>query len=376
MDFNLTEDQKLIRDMVREFAENELAELAVELDANAEFPKAVLKKMAELGLLGLTAPEKYSGGEMDIISVLIAIEELAKACASTATIFALHNLVVSDAIARFGTEEQKKKHLTKLATGKSIGSIGLMEPDTEKVFSDLELAASHNGDGYILNGEKRMLIGGDNADLFLVFAKSVENDIEIFIVEKGTDGFTFDSDEDTLGLRATKTNTAKFENCALPTENLLGDETKQVYYFKEIYEIGKLAISAVAVGIAQNALKQSIEHSLQRKQFDTLISEFEGLRWMMAQMESDIVNARNSLYYAASLKAEGKSAEKECAIAKMTASRMATKVTIDAIQIRGGYGYMKDYPIERLFRDAKATEFVMGTVATQKSIIAGKILGK
>jgi len=376
MDFNLTEDQKLIRDMVREFAEKELAELAVELDANAEFPKAVLKKMGELGLLGLAIPEKYSGGEMDIISVIVAIEELAKACASTATIFAVHNLVVSDAIARFGTVEQKKKYLPKLAMGKSIAGIGLMEPDAENAFADLELSASRNGNGFVLNGEKRMLLGGDNADLFLIFAKDGEDNIRIFLVEKGIDGFAFDSDEDTLGLRAVKSGAAKFENCELLAENLLGDETKQTDYFKEIQEIGKLAVSAVAVGIAQSALKQGIEHSLQRKQFDKLISEFEGLRWMMAQMESDIANARNSLYFAAMLKCEGKPAEKECAIAKLTASQMATKVTIDAIQIRGGYGYMKDYPIERLFRDAKATEFVMGTVATQKNIIAGKILDK
>ena len=376
MDFSLTEDQKLIRDMVREFAEKELVELAVELDADAEFPKAVLKKMGELGLLGLAVPEKYSGGEMDIISVIIAVEELAKACASTATIFAVHNLVVSDAIARFGSDEQKKKYLPKLATGKSIAGIGLMEPDAETAFGDLELAASRNGDSFELNGEKRMLLGGDNADLFLVFAKDNDDNIKIFLVEKSFDGFSFDGDEDTLGLRATKSGAAKFENCELPADSLLGDETKQSDYFKEIQEIGKLAISAVAVGIAQSALKQSVEHSLQRKQFDKYIAEFEGLRWMMAQMESDIANARNSLYFAAMLKCEGKPAEKECAIAKLTASQMATKVTIDAIQIRGGYGYMKDYPIERLFRDAKATEFVMGTVATQKNIIAGKILGK
>ncbi len=374
MDFNLTEDQKLIRDMVREFAEKELAELAAELDEKGEFPKGILKKMGELGLLGLAIPEKYSGGEMDIISIIIAIEEIAKACASTAVIFAAHNLILSWVIVQFGTDEQKKKYLPKLATGQTIASIGMMEPDMESGFADVELIAARDGDNFILNGTKRLVLGGNEAGIFLIFAKDEEDKVKAFLVEKGTDGFTIDKDEDTLGLRAAKSCIVKFDNCKIPGENLLGDEAKQTAYFKEIQEIGKLAISAVGLGIAQSALKQSIEHSQQRQQFGKYIAEFEGLQWMMAQMESDIASARNNLYFAATLKTEGKPAEKECAIAKLTAAQMAVKTTIDAIQIRGGYGYMKDYPIERLFRDAKATEFIMGTIGAQKDIIARKLL--
>jgi len=373
MDFNLTEDQKLIRDMVREFAEKELADLAAEFDEKREFPKGILKKMGELGLLGLAIPEKFDGSEMDLLSIILATEEIAKTCASTAVIFAIHNLVLSSAIAKFATDEQKK-YLSKLATGKMLAGFGLMEPDSADSISDLNLIASKNGDEFILSGTKRMILGGDEADLFIVFARDEMNNILIFVIEKG--GFSLDSDDDTLGLHAAKCMTAKFDDCKISIENLLGNPTGQADYFKEIQEIGKLAISAVGLGIAQTALKLSIEHSGQRKQFGQFIGEFEGLQWMMAQMHTGIASMRNNLYHAVALKDEGKPAEKECAVAKLTSAQITVKATIDAIQIRGGYGYMREYPLERMFRDAKATEFILGTMQTQKKIIAKKIQGK
>jgi len=376
MDFNLTEDQKLIRDMVREFAEKELAELAAELDDKREFPKIALKKMGELGLLGLAVPEKYSGGEMDISSVLIAAEELGKACASSAVIFAAHNLVVSRAIAQFGTDAQRNKYLPQLAMGKIIAGISLMEPDCEDEIVDMQLVAARDGDSFMLNGTKRMLLGGANVSLFLILAKDGGNAIHAFIIEKGAVGFNLGDDEDTLGLRATKCAIATFGNCRIPANALLGDSSAQFDCFHEMREIGKLAISAIGIGIAQTALKLSVEHSWQRRQFDKFIGEFDGLRWMMAQMECDIASARNNLYCAAALKHEGKPATKECAIAKLTASQLAVKATTDAIQIRGGYGYMREYPLERMFRDAKAIEFMLGTPQTQKKIIAEKVMGK
>ena len=374
MDFNLSEDQKLIRDMSREFAEKELKDYAVEIDEKREFPKNVLKKMSQLGLLGLAIPEKFSGNEMDILSIVIAIEEIAKVCASTAVICAIHNLVVSYAISQFGTEEQKRKHLPKLAQGKEISGISLMEPDAESLITDLDLITSQQGEKYILNGKKRLMLGGNTADLFLVFAKDEQSKIKIFLIEKGMDGFIFDKEENTLGLRGIKSCELSFEKCQIPKENLLGKDMEQTLYLKKISDMGKIAISAVAIGIAQSALDMSIEYSLQRRQFGKAIAEFQAIQWMLAQMESDITGARSTLYYAVALKGESKSTGKECAIAKLTSAQVAVKTTINAIQVRGGYGYMKDFPLERMFRDAKSMEFIMGTLQTQKDIIAEKLL--
>ncbi|RLC47643.1 MAG: acyl-CoA dehydrogenase [Candidatus Cloacimonadota bacterium] len=374
MDFNLSEDQKLIRDMSREFAEKELKDYAVEIDEKREFPKNVLKKMSQLGLLGLAIPEKFSGNEMDILSIVIAIEEIAKVCASTAVICAIHNLVVSYAISQFGTEEQKRKHLPKLAQGKEISGISLMEPDAESLITDLDLITSQQGEKYILNGKKRLMLGGNTADLFLVFAKDEQSKIKIFLIEKGMDGFIFDKEENTLGLRGIKSCELSFEKCQIPKENLLGKDMEQTLYLKKISDMGKIAISAVAIGIAQSALDMSIEYSLQRRQFGKTIAEFQAIQWMLAQMESDITGARSTLYYAVALKGESKSTGKECAIAKLTSAQVAVKTTINAIQVRGGYGYMKDFPLERMFRDAKSMEFIMGTLQTQKDIIAEKLL--
>jgi len=374
MDFNLSEDQKLIRDMSREFAEKELKDYAVEIDEKREFPKNVLKKMSQLGLLGLAIPEEFSGNEMDILSIVIAIEEIAKVCASTAVICAIHNLVVSYAISQFGTEEQKRKHLPKLAQGKEISGISLMEPDAESLITDLDLITSQQGEKYILNGKKRLMLGGNTADLFLVFAKDEQSKIKIFLIEKGMDGFIFDKEENTLGLRGIKSCELSFEKCQIPKENLLGKDMEQTLYLKKISDMGKIAISAVAIGIAQSALDMSIEYSLQRRQFGKTIAEFQAIQWMLAQMESDITGARSTLYYAVALKGESKSTGKECAIAKLTSAQVAVKTTINAIQVRGGYGYMKDFPLERMFRDAKSMEFIMGTLQTQKDIIAEKLL--
>ncbi len=376
MDFNLSEDQKLIKEMVREFADKELKERAVEIDEKGEFPKDILKKMSQLGLLGLAIPEKFSGSEMDIMSIITAIEEIAKVCASTAVIFAIHNLVVSYAISQFGTEEQRKKYLPNLARGQEISAISMMEPDSESLVMDLDLIAFQEGDNYILNGKKRLVPGGNEAGLFLVFAKDDDSKIKIFLIEKAVDGFIFEKEENTLGLRGIKSCEVVFDKCQIPKENLLGKDTEQAFYHKEISEMGKLAISAIAVGIAQIALDMSVEYSLQRRQFDRTISEFQALQWMLAKMDSDIAGARLKLHYATALKDEGKSAEKECAIAKLTCAQMAVKTTIDAIQVRGGYGYMKDFPLERFLRDAKSTEFIMGTMQNQKDIIAKKILIK
>ncbi len=373
MNFNFTEDQRLIRDMVREFSEKELFDYAAEIDAEAKFPKDILKKMSQLGLLGLTVPEKYSGGEMDKSSIILAVEEIAKGCASTAIIFTVHNLV-SYAIAKFGTEEQRKKYLPKMATGKIFGAMSLMEPDNIEYVVDLDLTVAKDGERYVLNGEKRLVVGGDNAGLYLVMAKDENNSPFFFLIDSGTDGMSIAEREQTVGIRGAQCVKIVFNNCNLTDKNLLGSESEQTKYLSDIFELGKTMISASAVGISERALKMVADYAFQRKQFEKFIGEFQGYRWMVAQMDCDIASAQTYLYRAAFLKDKNLPAERECAIAKILSSKTAVETTTNAIQLHGGIGYMREYPNERMFRDAKAMEFAFGKPHSQKDIIAKKML--
>ncbi|MBN2542268.1 acyl-CoA dehydrogenase family protein [bacterium] len=373
---NLTEDQKLIRDMVSDFAEKELQDRAAEIDQNPEFPLGEIKKMSQIGLLGLAIPEKYKGSEVDTVSILLAAEEISKYCAATSLIFVVHNLLVARAVNQFGTESQRQKYLAPLATGEILGGVSLVEPDLEGHITDISLISERKGNDFLLNGEKQMVLGGENAGLFVLFARDEEMNIRVFLIDKDLAGCMISENERTMGIRGAQCSRLVFKDCIIPDTALLGSEADQLRLFKEISEYGKLGVAASAIGIAKMALKKSVAYSLERKQFDQPIAEFEGLRWMLADMETSLASAEKNLYYAAALKVAGEPAGMDCAIAKLTAAEAAVKVTLDAIQMHGGYGYMKDFALERFFRDAKATEFILGNFPVQKTIISNKLLGK
>ncbi len=370
--FELSEDQRLVRDMVREFAQKELSELAPQLDAEAAFPKDIFGKMAQLGLLGLRVPEEYGGGQMDLLAAVLAAEELGKVCASTATAFAVHSIVVAGAIKLAGTEEQKKKYLPLIASGRLLCSMSLSEPDTTSGVPDIELGVSRNGAGYRLSGQKRSVLCGPNAGALLLLAADGD-DVYAFIVEGSAAGISFEREE-APGLCAAGLYVARLDDCDLEEGFVLGGAPLSSEVLEAIACLGKLSAASVAIGVAQTALEASIEHSKQRKQFGQYICEFEGLRWMLADMFVDVACARESLYALAARAEKGDFDPKEFARAKLVASKVATKAAVDAIQIRGGYGYMRDYPIERLLRDAKAFEFAFGALPKQKDIIARELL--
>ncbi|MCD6417186.1 acyl-CoA dehydrogenase family protein, partial [bacterium] len=338
MDFVLKDDQRLIRDMVREFSRKELYDAAAEIDAEAKFPRDIFKKMSRLGLLGLSIPEKYSGGRMDALSIAIAVEEMAKGCASTAIIFAVHN-IVSYAISNFGTDEQKKL-LPELATGKTLTAMSLIEPDSSDCVVDLSLTASRQDGKYILNGEKRLVVGGEFFKHILLLAKDENYSPLLFIIDKEVDGIMRGDVEETVGIRGARCTKISFENAVIPAESVLGDENRQVDYLEKISSFAKILVSACAVGISERALELTTEYAFQRRQFEKFIGEFQGYRWMVADMDVDISSAQTHLYRTASLFEQGRASSRDCAIIKILSSRTAVKSTTDAIQLRGGIGYM------------------------------------
>ncbi len=379
MNFDLTENQKMIQEMMRKFAKEELEPKATEFDKTGEFPTDNIKKLAELGIMGMVVPEEYGGAGFDFVSLAIAVEEISRACASTGVIVAVHNSLVCNSIYTFGTEEQKRRFLPQLASGEKLGAFALTEPNVGSDPASLETTAKLNGGYYILNGSKRFITNASNADVFIVFATADKSlgykGICGFIVERGMTGFSLGKHEDLMGLRATGNCELIFEDCKVPKENLLAEQGKGLKTALSILDVSRIDIGAQAVGIAQAALDKSLQYSKERKQFGRAICEFEMIQAKLAEMAMKIQAARLLTYYAAFLKDKGLPRfSQESSIAKLYASTIAVEVTREAVQIFGGYGYTKDYPVERYYRDAKCMEIYEGTSEIQKIVIARNLL--
>ncbi len=378
MDFSLTNDQKMLQDQVRKFAQTVLAPSAPEIDKTGEFPWSNVKKMAQMGLLGVIVPEQYGGSGFDFVSLAIAIEEISRVCASTGVIVAVNNSLVSYPILQFGSEEQKKKYLPPLCSGEKIGAFGITEPNAGSDVVAIESTARLEGDHYILNGTKRFITNAGEAGTFVVFAytnKELKHKgISAFIVERDTPGFSLGKHEDLMGIRATANCELIFEDAKIPKENLLGKEGDGFKVCMNTLDVSRIDIGAQAVGIAQAALDEAIKYSKERKAFGQPICNFQMIQSMFADMATKIQAARLLVYYAGYCKDSGKMRfSMESAMSKYYASDIAVDVARKAVQIHGGYGYTKDYVIERLYRDAKILELYEGTSEIQKIVIAREL---
>lgn len=379
MDFDLTNDQKMLQDEVRKFAQTELVPVAPEIDESGEFPWKNIKKMAELGLLGIIVPEEYGGAGFDYISLAIAIEEISRGCASTGVIVAVNNSLVSYPILQFGNEEQKKKYLPLLCKGEKLGAFGLTEPNAGSDVAALEATARLESDYYILNGTKRFITNAGEAGIFVVFAytnKELKHKgISAFIVERDTPGFSLGKHENLMGIRATANCELIFEDVKIPKENLLGKEGNGFKICMNTLDVSRIDIGAQGVGIAQSALDEAIKYSKERKAFGQPICNFEMVQSMLADMATQIQAARFLVYYAGHCKNKGMTRfSKESAMSKYYATSITVDVARKAVQIHGGYGYTRDYPIERIYRDAKILELYEGTSEIQKIVIARELV--
>ncbi len=378
MKLELNEQQKMIRNMVREFAEKEIAPLAAELDKTGEYPTKTLEKMAKLGLLGVIIPQQYGGAGLDTISYVTVVEEISRKCASTGVIASVHNSLAAWPIMKYGTEEQKKKYLPILAKGGRIGAFAGTEPNAGSDLGAMKTSAVLKGNHYVINGDKTFITSGPKAGIIIVFAVTDKNagskGLSAFIVENTFKGFKVGSIFDKLGITASQTSELLFENMEVPKENLLGKEGDGFKIALSTLDGGRIGIASQAVGIAQAALDECIMYSKQREQFGKPIAKFQAIQWMIADMATRIEAARFLVYSAAYTKDKGERFSKEAAMAKLYASETAMDCVIKAVQIHGGYGYTKEYTVERLFRDAKITEIYEGTSEVQRMVISASLL--
>ena len=382
MDLELTEEHKMIRKMVREFAEKEVSPIAAEMDEKAEVPFENIRKMGELGLMGLTVSEEYGGGGMDTVSYCIATEEISKACASTAIVMGVQNSLVCHGIEKFGTEDQKQRFLVPLAEGKLIGAFALTEPEAGSDAAAQKTTMMLDGDEYIVNGTKNFITSGAFADIILLFGVTDKSKgyrgTTALLVEKGTPGFSVGKEESKLGIRAADTSELVFEDCRVPVANRLGEEGQGFKIAMTDLDAGRISVAAQSLGIAEAAYEAALEYAKTRVQFGRPIAKFQGIQWMLADMATRIEASRLLVYNAALAKDKAKETgarySKEAAMAKLYASETASWVTDLAIQIYGGYGYVKDYPVERYYRDARITRLYEGTSEIQRVVIANQIL--
>jgi len=378
MDFNYTPEQKMVQSMVQRFTEAEIKPIAQEIDDTEEFPWPVLKKMGTLNIMGMAIPKEWSGAGVDTISYMIAIEEIARVCASTSVIMAVHNSVCCYPIYLFGTDAQKEKFLKPLAAGEKLGAFALTEPSAGSDAGAVRTTATLDGDEYIIQGNKIFITSGSEADTVLIIASTDPSQgvrgLSAFLVEKNTPGYTYGTIEDKMGVRASATTELVFDNCRIPKDNLLGKEGQGFKIGMATLDASRMGIAAQAVGIAQGALDESIKYAKEREQFGRPIGKFQAIQWMLAEMATKIEAARFLVHQAAYLKDAGKPFTKQSAMAKMYASKIAREVTSDAVQIHGGYGYTKDYAVERFYREAKITEIYEGTSEVQKMVIAREAL--
>lgn len=378
MNFQLTREQELVKQMVREFAVNEVKPIAAEIDETERFPMENVKKMAKLGMLGIPFSKEYGGAGGDTLSYIMAVEELSKVCGTTGVIVSAHTSLCASLIDQFGTKDQKEKYLTDLATGKKLGAFGLTEPGAGTDAAGQQTVAVKDGDNYILNGSKIFITNGGVAETFIIFAMTDKSKgtrgISAFIVEKGFEGFSIGKKEEKLGIRASSTTELVMSNCVVPKENLIGQEGKGFGIAMKTLDGGRIGIAAQALGIAEGAFEEAVNYMKERKQFGRPLSAFQGLQWMIADMDVKIEAAKHLVYKAAWLKDNKKPYSVEAARAKLYAAEVAMDVTTKAVQIFGGYGYTKEYPVERMMRDAKITEIYEGTSEVQKMVISGSAL--
>lgn len=374
MHFKLSEEHEMIRKMVRDFAKNEVAPTAAERDEEERFDRELFDQMAELGLTGIPWPEEYGGIGSDYLAYVIAIEELSRVCASTGVTLSAHTSLAGWPIFKFGTEEQKQKFLRPMAEGKKIGAYGLTEPGSGSDAGGMKTIAKRDGDYYILNGSKIFITNGGIADIYVVFAltdpESKQRGTSAFIVESDTPGFSVGKKESKLGIRSSPTTEIMFEDCRIPVENLLGEEGQGFKVAMQTLDGGRNGIAAQAVGIAQGALDASVEYARERHQFGKPIAAQQGIGFKLAEMATDVEAARLLTYQAAWLESEGLPYGKESAMSKVFAGDTAMRVTTEAVQVFGGYGYTKDYPVERYMRDAKITQIYEGTQEIQRLVIS------
>ncbi|OIJ07660.1 acyl-CoA dehydrogenase [Anaerobacillus arseniciselenatis] len=379
MNFELTKEQQMIKEMVRDFAKNEIAPMAEELDKTEKFPIETFKKMGELGLMGIPFPEQYGGSGGDTISYILAVEEIGKACGSTGLSYAAAISLGASPLYFFGTEEQKQEHLVPLASGKSLGAFGLTEPNAGSDAGGTQTKAVVDGDDFVINGEKCWITNAGFARTVTVTAvtgkdERGKNIISAIIVPTDTPGFTINSNYEKMGVRGSNTSELVLEDVRVPRTNLLGDPQKGFGQFLYTLDGGRISIASLAVGIAQAAYEAALKYSQERKQFGKTLSSFQATQFKLADMAMEIDLARNAVLKAAWLKDNDKSFKKEAAFAKLFASEMATRVCNQAIQIHGGYGYMREYHVERYLRDVKLMEIGEGTSEIQRIVIARQLL--
>lgn len=377
MNFELSEEHKMIRDAAREFAQ-ELKPGVIERDESAKFPTEFVKKMGELGFMGIMVPEEYGGAGMDTMAYVLALEEIAKIDASAAVIMSAHNSLVLYGLNEFGTEEQKQKYLKPLASGEKLGAFALSEPEAGSDASSQHTMAEDKGVYYLLNGTKNWITNGGNADIYIVIAQTDpekgHRGINALIVEKGTEGFSIGPKENKLGIRSSDTHSLMFSDVKVPKENRIGEDGFGFKFAMKTLDGGRIGIAAQALGIAAGAYDLALAYSKERKTFGKPISDHQAIQFKLADMEVDIEAARLLTYKAAWTKDQGLPYGKVAAMAKLNTSEVAMRHTVEAVQIHGGYGYVKEYHVERLMRDAKITQIYEGTSEIQRLVIAREVL--
>jgi len=378
MSFKLTEEQLMIRSMVRDLARSEFAPKAMERDKTKEFPSDNLAMLGELGLMGMMVPPEYGGSGADSVSYVLALAEVAYACASTAVVMSVHNSIVCESVLRYGSDAQKKKYLPRMATGEMIGAFALTEPNAGSDPARQTTRAVFEGDSYVLNGTKRFTTTGKNAGIIIVTAKTDEQarhrGISAFLIEQGTPGLTVGRLEDKMGLRASDTVDLILEDCRIPADNRLGNEGDGFLIAMTGLDGGRIGIAAQSVGVATAAFDAAVQYAREREQFGQSISKFQGLRWIIADMATEIEAARLMMLSAAEMKDNSENYTLQASMAKLFASEMVNRITAKAIQIHGGYGFTKEYPVERYYRDARVFTIYEGTSEIQRIVISNQIL--
>ncbi len=376
----LTDEQQMIQAMAREFAESEIRPIAEEIDRDARFPHETVKRMGELGLMGIAIPERWGGSGADAVSYAVALTEIARQCASHAVVMSVNNSLYCDPVYKFGSDAQRARFLTPFAQGHQIGCFALTEPQAGSDATNQHTLAVRDGDHYVLDGRKAFVTNGREASVALVFCQTdrarAHHGISAFLVEKGTPGFLVPKTEDKLGIRASDTAEFVFEGCRVPAANRLGEEGMGFKIALASLDGGRIGIASQALGIAQGAYERALAYAKERHSFGVPISEHQMVQWMLADMATAIEGARLLILKAAALKDAGEPFGPAAAMAKLFASETAMKVTTDAVQVHGGYGFIKEYQVERYFRDAKITQIYEGTSQIQKLVIARAILGE
>ena len=382
MNFTLSKEHEMARTLYREFAEKEVKPLAQEVDETEQFPKETVAKMAQCGFLGIPVPKEYGGQGCDPLAYAMCVEELSKVCGTTGVIVSAHTSLCCDPIQTYGTEEQKMKYLVPLAKGEKLGAFGLTEPGAGTDAQGQQTKAVLEGDEWVLNGTKIFITNGKEADIYVVIAVTgtvekrgkLQKEISAFIVEKGTPGFTFGTKEKKMGIRGSATYELIFTDCRIPKENLLGKKGEGFKIAMHTLDGGRIGIAAQALGIAEGALERTIEYVKERKQFGRAIGQFQNTQFQLADMATKVQAAQMMVYRAAVAKATQKDYGFEAAMAKLYAAEVAMEVTTKAVQLHGGYGYIREYDVERMMRDAKITEIYEGTSEVQRMVISANLL--